>query len=243
MKCEKCQNIGYIELDKIGLQCQICDCEAGKAYMERLGLTMPMIEESTTVDIIGATLNPYEDDFEALKEIPTNFAKKALNDSINRTESVDVTKALLDLEPIGFTNPEQVIANMSKGLEGEATYTGLYFQLAGKRTNEYSDDELWVQTKESALEKMTFPFAVNMPCGESKVFENAETISNLPIEDIPCPCGNPNHFIVRFVDLREEDDSINRAERDNSTPGSGDTSEPKQPKKPKAKKRARRKSK
>ena len=67
MKCEKCQDRGYIELDEIGLQCQICDCEAGKAYMERLGLTMPTIEESTTVEIAGASLKGEDDSINGIE--------------------------------------------------------------------------------------------------------------------------------------------------------------------------------
>ena len=36
---------------------------------------------------------------------------------------------------------------------------------------------------------------VIMPCG-SKVKYN--TIFDIPNEDIPCPCGNPNHWLVKY---------------------------------------------
>jgi len=36
---------------------------------------------------------------------------------------------------------------------------------------------------------------VVMPCG-SKVKYN--TIFDIPNEDIPCPCGNPNHWLVKY---------------------------------------------
>ncbi len=30
MRCEKCQDVGFIEFDKAGLLTQFCDCEIGK---------------------------------------------------------------------------------------------------------------------------------------------------------------------------------------------------------------------
>ena len=40
MKCEKCQDRGYIELDKIGLLVGPCpDCEKGKEVAESMSLT------------------------------------------------------------------------------------------------------------------------------------------------------------------------------------------------------------
>lgn len=38
-----------------------------------------------------------------------------------------------------------------------------------------------------------FPFSVEMPCGSKVVFEKNE---DFPRQTIPCPCGNPGHFIV-----------------------------------------------
>ena len=85
----------------------------------------------------------------------------------------------------------------------EASYTGIYFQLAGKQTEEYSTDELWRRAKEASIEKIAFPYIVVMPCGTEWRLENSEDFLNLPIEDILCPCGNPNHYIAKFSDRRE----------------------------------------
>ena len=42
------------------------------------------------------------------------------------------------------------------------------------------------------------PYAViTMDCGEEKTYRRIEDI---PTEDVPCPCGNPNHWIVKWVE-------------------------------------------
>ena len=148
-------------------------------------------------------------------------------------------------ETLGYpeTPPGPIMNEECQSGNIEATYTGLQFQLQGKRTDEYSDDELWKQCKEAAMEKMEFPHTVDMPCGKSLWFSNQHSILTLPIEDEPCPCGNPKHHIVRFVDYREEvDDSDSRNKPDNQSSRGGDTSKPKQPKKPKAKRKARKRA-
>lgn len=91
-----------------------------------------------------------------------------------------------------------------KTVEGSngGSYTGIVFQLQGKRTDEYSDSELWEMSKEAAVEEMTFPYTINMPCGQSFRFVAPDEINNLLVEDIPCPCGNPNHKLLAFVDYR-----------------------------------------
>ena len=83
-------------------------------------------------------------------------------------------------------------------------YTGLLFQLAGKRTNEYTDDELWMMCKKECLTKMVFPYIIEMPCGAVQRIKDVWMIENLPNEDMPCPCGDPNHHIIRFQDNRDE---------------------------------------
>ena len=89
-----------------------------------------------------------------------------------------------------------------------ASYTGLLFQLAGKVTAEYILDELWLQTKEAAVKKIEemggWPYVVVMPCGQYFRFEAAEDVLDLLPSDVPCPCGDPGHYIIRFLDLRDE---------------------------------------
>lgn len=116
---------------------------------------------------------------------------------------------------------------------------GILLRLSGEGITKYSDDELWQETKEKALKTIVFPYEIKMPCGKCYVISLPEIIMDSPIENIMCPCGNPNHYIVKFEDGREADDynytgngqSVNSA-------GSSDSSQPKQPGKPKKRRKA-----
>ena len=125
--------------------------------------------------------------------------------------------------------------------DGETINIGLSFQLLGKRTDEYTDDALWEMAKEAGIEKTTFPYQVEMPCGNTKVFKEASEILSLPPVNIMCSCGNPNHYIVKFEDLREVVDDSGTERVDNAA-GSGDSSQSQKPQKPRAKKKARRRA-
>jgi len=120
----------------------------------------------------------------------------------------------------------------------ENVFTGLLFHLTGKRTDEYSDDELWLMAKKEAEGKALWPHIVRMPCGNEQRFDS---FSDLPVEDISCPCGNPDHYIVRFIDNREviDDNSDSGTGPDNKPTGSEDTSKPKKSRKRKAGKKSR----
>lgn len=87
------------------------------------------------------------------------------------------------------------------GIVGDVIFTGLQFQLAGQNIDGYSIDDLWVMAKEEAVANMEFPQIAIMPCGNTQTFSDSSAILNLPIKDIPCPCGNPNHAIVRFIEV------------------------------------------
>ena len=39
--------------------------------------------------------------------------------------------------------------------------------------------------------------SITEPCGNS--VEYAE-IEDIPLVDIPCTCGNPNHYFIRYID-------------------------------------------
>ncbi len=41
------------------------------------------------------------------------------------------------------------------------------------------------------------PFTINMPCGHSITYPD---IDDIPMVDVPCPCGNPTHFFVKYKD-------------------------------------------
>lgn len=124
--------------------------------------------------------------------------------------------------------------------DNQTTFIGLCFKLTGKRTDEYTIDELWGMAKEASLGKMVFPYTIEMPCGAIQRIKEGHQVVTLQIEDIPCPCGNPNHYMVRFIDNREviDDDSNSGAKQDNKPTGGGDTGKPKQSRKPKAGRKA-----
>jgi len=47
------------------------------------------------------------------------------------------------------------------------------------------------------LEAMAgFPITVNMGCGTQHVFRNFDDI---PEDSMPCPCGDPGHWLFRFT--------------------------------------------
>jgi len=87
--------------------------------------------------------------------------------------------------------------------QSEVTFTGLLIQLAGKRTDEYSEDELWGMAKKEAVTRMEFPYILIMPCGRTVRYDDPSYILCLPNRDIQCSCGNPNHYVVKFSDVRE----------------------------------------
>lgn len=161
---------------------------------------------------------------------------------------VDMEHTFSTASPVNLDSKIDVLGGVVEKYEvdvsgDDVSYTGLLFQLAGPNPNEFSDGTLWMMIKEATIEKMIFPHTVEMPCGHKETFESPASIWALPIKDLPCPCGNPNHYIVRFIDLREVvNDDISRTERDNSDTGSGDTGKPKVTRKPKARKKARAKT-
>lgn len=59
-----------------------------------------------------------------------------------------------------------------------------------------------IASSEEYLRKMAeeikddLPYRFVFPCG--KVFE-LNNFSDLPRENVPCPCGNPNHWFVKYV--------------------------------------------
>ena len=110
----------------------------------------------------------------------------------------EITNLALQLHGLFGLRRILMTEEMDKG-----TYIGLLLQLSGKITCEYLDDELWEMCKEAALAKMSFPYTTELPCGSLHTFLNPTEILNLPIEDMPCPCGNPNHKVIAFKDSRK----------------------------------------
>ena len=110
----------------------------------------------------------------------------------------------------------------------DATYTGAQIQLSGDsyyagkgwrnflrraRYNGYSltkqvlvdSVKAFIGDKKRRFPHEKFPkpdivLAITMDeCG-SKV--NYKTFDDIPEQDVPCPCGNPKHWIIRYKDLR-----------------------------------------
>lgn len=44
-------------------------------------------------------------------------------------------------------------------------------------------------------EQFKLPFTIKMPCGEAIA---CEALEDIPLVDVPCPCGNPNHWLIRW---------------------------------------------
>lgn len=86
----------------------------------------------------------------------------------------------------------------------EATITsciGIYFQLINNFDGNVSEN--WrTQVRESAYRYMKehdldeeSPLEITMPCGETATFEKFDDI---PMEDVRCTCGNPNHWFIKY---------------------------------------------
>ncbi len=76
--------------------------------------------------------------------------------------------------------------------------TGLLFQIQGAEpTKELWDTAKRELTKVSRKQDDIF-YEIVMPCGQSMTLATPEDIMNLPIEDIPCSCGDKSHWFVKF---------------------------------------------
>ncbi len=47
----------------------------------------------------------------------------------------------------------------------------------------------------SACKKRGHNFEITMPCGYSKEFKE---YADIPFEDLPCPCGRTNRYLIRL---------------------------------------------
>jgi len=85
------------------------------------------------------------------------------------------------------------------GLKTLMSFTGLLFQIQGAKPTK----KLWEDTKQSTItyieEHGGFPATFEMPCDNELHFESSKEIMDLPIKDIPCPCGVKTHWLIRFI--------------------------------------------
>jgi hypothetical protein len=54
---------------------------------------------------------------------------------------------------------------------------------------------------DEAINALSFPIHIEMPCGN--VFKQESNL-NFPIENVPCPCGNENHWFVKHERMEKE---------------------------------------
>lgn len=86
--------------------------------------------------------------------------------------------------------------------------TGLQFQIQGAEPTK----KLWNMVKKALIKEIKKEIkkkrgrrhwnifsSVEMPCGEFLILKTPKAIMDLPICDIPCPCGDKTHWLVRFV--------------------------------------------
>jgi len=41
------------------------------------------------------------------------------------------------------------------------------------------------------------PIDITMPCGEVIIYYRH---CDVPVKDVPCPCGDPNHWLIKYGD-------------------------------------------
>jgi len=88
---------------------------------------------------------------------------------------------------------------------------GMLFQIYGAD----STPELWHQCKQAAIDdkkkqppKDSYIYTPNefygfmMPCSSYMSFPSPKSIMDLPIEDIPCGCGDKTHWYIRFSAMK-----------------------------------------
>jgi len=49
--------------------------------------------------------------------------------------------------------------------------------------------------------KLDIYLSISMPCGQHLKYR---TPDDIPGHDVPCPCGDPTHWMIRYRDLREK---------------------------------------
>lgn len=57
----------------------------------------------------------------------------------------------------------------------------------------------WYEVKAALFPYVGKEYA--MPCGYVHKIPDTETICGWPIQDVPCPCGDKTHWLVKFSEL------------------------------------------
>lgn len=73
----------------------------------------------------------------------------------------------------------------------DTTYTALLISCKDNTGAVHSRAE-WL---EIMREQFKLPFTIGLPCGKTIT---CKTLEDIPLEDLPCPCGDPNHWLIRW---------------------------------------------
>ena len=63
----------------------------------------------------------------------------------------------------------------------------------------------YVSDKKRQFPKVRFPkpdIVLSLTIDSCGSTVNYKTFDDIPSQDVPCPCGNPNHWMIRYRDLR-----------------------------------------
>ena len=71
-------------------------------------------------------------------------------------------------------------------------HIGLLFQKKGP----ISWIEAMPELRARLLDEGRLPITIEMPCSQTVRYK---TFEDIPLEDVPCPCGNPGHWLVKWV--------------------------------------------
>lgn len=80
----------------------------------------------------------------------------------------------------------------------DTTYTALLISCKDNTGAVHSRAE-WL---EIMREQFKLPFTIGLPCGETIT---CKTLEDIPLEDLPCPCGDPNHWLVRWETIEADE--------------------------------------
>ncbi len=88
--------------------------------------------------------------------------------------------------------------NLVAHLDGVAINLGVAPQIAVEARDRQALLDLLSEVKKDRVDGC---FQIDMDCGYSRVFKEEEDI---PHEDLPCPCDNAEHYLIKYVGLKGE---------------------------------------
>lgn len=85
---------------------------------------------------------------------------------------------------------------------------GILWQIIRTVRTSTTNEELYKMLRRSILreaflkgcqldEHGNMPYTIMMPCGDSITYPD---IDDIPMKDVPCSCGDPTHWFVKFAD-------------------------------------------